>query len=306
MAAHSRSAPSLFGSILSSRTASFFRFLRSTSKSSLRFARCTLTATSRPSFRVARCTCPSDAAASGSSEKEEKISSIGLPSSLATISLARDPENPGTSSWRDLRALTNSGLSTSVRVEMTCPSLTNVGPRRRRPSRTNSAAATFFSVSPLLFALSTLITLRSAKPQTSTFRLKDERAPRCSHPFSRTSPRTWLLSSIAGSRRQKRNDRFFFCCWRPASLSSFASASSIFSSARSAAMASGVVRGEGMLDWVPFFGGCDSQSGRSFSSFPGFSIGPSTSSTEVVVAGRATLGILGARVGPAPKSRIDW
>ena len=90
-----RSAPSDFGSNLSSSFASTFKFLRSVSKSALRPARCTFTATGLPLY-VARWTWPRDAVAIGTFSKVSKIWPIGLPNSVSMIETARSPPKPGT------------------------------------------------------------------------------------------------------------------------------------------------------------------------------------------------------------------
>mmetsp|Transcript_37656 Transcript_37656/g.102227 ORF Transcript_37656/g.102227 Transcript_37656/m.102227 type:complete len:227 (-) Transcript_37656:997-1677(-) len=90
------------------------------------------------------------------------------------------------------------GLITSVRVEMTCPSFTNVGPSLTKLSRMNSAAAveaTFFSSgSKILLALTTFRAAAAPKRQTSTLRRSDEPEPRFSQPSSSTSPRVFSSS----------------------------------------------------------------------------------------------------------------
>ena len=193
MSAYERSAPSDFGSNLSSSLTSTLRFLRSVSKSSLSPARCTLTATGDPLY-TARCTCPSDAAAIGSVSNESKTSSTGLPSSCAMIALAFSPPKPGTLSCRSLSTSVYSFSSRSSRVETTCPSLTNVGPSWKSPSRINSAASVFCalissSVRSLPFrALTILRPHLPRKPKVSSVRLNAEPCALLSQPSSIRSP----------------------------------------------------------------------------------------------------------------------
>ncbi len=71
--------------------------------------RWTLTATSLPSARVARWTWAVEAAANGSWSKVAKISSGGLPSCLAMISLACSYGNGATSLWRRASSSAHSG-----------------------------------------------------------------------------------------------------------------------------------------------------------------------------------------------------
>mmetsp|Transcript_34702 Transcript_34702/g.70184 ORF Transcript_34702/g.70184 Transcript_34702/m.70184 type:complete len:315 (+) Transcript_34702:2296-3240(+) len=146
---------------------------------------------------VAVWTCPSDAAASGSAEKSLKTSSHGFPNSLETISLALAPLNPGTSSCNVLRTSVYSTGRTSVRVDTTWPSFTNVGPSRSKPSRIKVAASILAaSISSSvavpsfrsLRGLSTLKTHLRANFHTSALRRRAEELPRVSQPRSSSSP----------------------------------------------------------------------------------------------------------------------
>ena len=107
----------------------------------------------------------------GTFSNESKSSLIGLPNSFSMIAIARSPPKPGTLSCRSLSTSMYSFSTTSVRVEMTWPNLTKVGPRRKRPSRMNSAAAVFAaltsaSVPFVLPALTTLSPHWIGKPHT--------------------------------------------------------------------------------------------------------------------------------------------
>mmetsp|Transcript_47147 Transcript_47147/g.145204 ORF Transcript_47147/g.145204 Transcript_47147/m.145204 type:complete len:310 (-) Transcript_47147:158-1087(-) len=210
MSEYDRSAPSDFGSNLSSSLTSTLRFFRSVSNSSRKPARCTLTATGMPLY-TARCTCPSDAAAIGSSSNESKTSSTGAPSSLPTISIAFAPPKPGTLSCRSRSTSMYSFSSTSVRVDTTCPSLTNVGPNLKRESRMNSAAAVFAAEAasgpPLAFeALSTLSAAEARNAQTSSVRFSADPCALLSHPASISSPVAASSAAVA-SPREKRSVR---------------------------------------------------------------------------------------------------
>mmetsp|Transcript_17260 Transcript_17260/g.56174 ORF Transcript_17260/g.56174 Transcript_17260/m.56174 type:complete len:223 (+) Transcript_17260:1422-2090(+) len=143
----------------------------------------------------------------GSSPKALKTSETSAtPSSRATISLARAPENAGTSSWSDLSTSMYSGGSTSDRVDSTWPSLTKVGPSVSSLSRANVAAAVFSSL-PCFRALSTL----SAQPprafQTSTFRRMLLDLPRFSQPASSFSPSATSASPPASDTTDRRMSR---------------------------------------------------------------------------------------------------
>mmetsp|Transcript_2324 Transcript_2324/g.6529 ORF Transcript_2324/g.6529 Transcript_2324/m.6529 type:complete len:285 (-) Transcript_2324:197-1051(-) len=186
---YDRSAPSDLGSTESSNSHNFLKFLRSVAKSSLSPALWTLTATFWPFFfRVPRWTWPSDAAAIGSLLKSLKTSSTeDTPSSFATMDAARSPEKAGTSSCSDLSTSMYSAGRTSVLVDKTCPSLTNVGPNVNNRSRAKVAAAVLSSEDPFL-AFSTLNAHRASAFHTSKFLLREPRPPRFSQPFSSISP----------------------------------------------------------------------------------------------------------------------
>mmetsp|Transcript_43507 Transcript_43507/g.132396 ORF Transcript_43507/g.132396 Transcript_43507/m.132396 type:complete len:294 (-) Transcript_43507:260-1141(-) len=132
----------------------------------------------------------------GSTEKSVNTSSHGLPNSFVTISFARVPLKPGTSSCSVFNASMISSGSTSVRVLATCASFTNDGPSLRHPSRMNSpasilAALISSSVAPFFRSLrapNTLNTELSVNFHTSALRLSDDELPRFSQPFSRNSP----------------------------------------------------------------------------------------------------------------------
>mmetsp|Transcript_3706 Transcript_3706/g.8050 ORF Transcript_3706/g.8050 Transcript_3706/m.8050 type:complete len:265 (-) Transcript_3706:68-862(-) len=129
---------------------------------------------------------------------------MGLPSSFSMMATARSPPKPGTLSCRSLSTLMYSFSTTSVRVEITWPSLTKVGPRVKSPSRMNSAAAVLAALTasgpPLaLRALSTRRPARARKLHTSVVRLNAELLPRCCQPDSMS-----LLSSCASSSSEER------------------------------------------------------------------------------------------------------
>mmetsp|Transcript_32852 Transcript_32852/g.56166 ORF Transcript_32852/g.56166 Transcript_32852/m.56166 type:complete len:347 (-) Transcript_32852:2-1042(-) len=209
MSAYERSAPSDLGSNLSSSLTRTLRFFRSVSKSSLSPARCTLTATGLPLY-TARCTWPRDAAAIGVLSKESKRVSIGAPSSASMIATALSPPKPGTLSCRSLSTSMYSLSSTSVRVEMTWPSLTNVGPRRNSPSRINSAASVFAadtaSSPPLVLpALRTLSAHLARNFHTSRVLFRADPCPRCCQPASMSSA---SASSSAVARPTEKRSAF--------------------------------------------------------------------------------------------------
>ena len=70
-------------------------FFKSTSKSSLRPGRCTLTTTRSP-FSLARCTWPREAAAIGLKSNSSKISSTGLRNERSIVARTAPPPNGGT------------------------------------------------------------------------------------------------------------------------------------------------------------------------------------------------------------------
>mmetsp|Transcript_33327 Transcript_33327/g.82995 ORF Transcript_33327/g.82995 Transcript_33327/m.82995 type:complete len:310 (-) Transcript_33327:334-1263(-) len=114
---------------------------RSTSKSSLRFSRCTFTTTSSPVKSVARCTCAREAAASGFESKVKKSSETGFPSSFLMMAFARLAGKPGTSFCKlESSSMTSRG-STSTRVLSSCPILMNVGPSKMRVEHSSLASA---------------------------------------------------------------------------------------------------------------------------------------------------------------------
>mmetsp|Transcript_19514 Transcript_19514/g.58048 ORF Transcript_19514/g.58048 Transcript_19514/m.58048 type:complete len:260 (+) Transcript_19514:898-1677(+) len=157
--------------------------------------RCTLTATRVPFLSVPRCTWPSEAAAMGSGENSEKISSTeAAPSSDATICFAFSPLKAGTSSCSDFSTSMYSGGNTSVRVESTWPSFTNVGPSVRSLSRAKVAAAVLSSLVPLR-AFRTLKAQEARARQTSMLRRSELDLPRFSQPASSTSPSTSSMAS---------------------------------------------------------------------------------------------------------------
>mmetsp|Transcript_22709 Transcript_22709/g.73526 ORF Transcript_22709/g.73526 Transcript_22709/m.73526 type:complete len:224 (-) Transcript_22709:411-1082(-) len=211
MSAYDRSAPSDFGSNLSSSLTRTLRFFRSVSKSWRSPARCTLIATGLPLY-IALWTWPSEAAAIGVKSNESKSSSTSLPSSSATMALAFAPSNPGTRSCRSCSTWMYSFSSKSDRVEMTCPSLTKVGPRRKSESRMYSAAAvlaadTSSAVPFVLRALSTLSAAEPRKAQTSVVRLSAEPCALDSHPASIASPASSSRSAFLASPRDSRSVR---------------------------------------------------------------------------------------------------
>mmetsp|Transcript_17735 Transcript_17735/g.46789 ORF Transcript_17735/g.46789 Transcript_17735/m.46789 type:complete len:275 (-) Transcript_17735:130-954(-) len=123
------------------------------------------------------------------------------------MSLAREPEKPGTSSCSVLRTSRYSWDRMSERVEITCPSFTKVGPRRRRPSRMKRAAsvcaaeasASLPSFLPSFFAFSTRRTLWIANFHTPTLRRQAGPLPRLSQPRSSSSPRATALPTSMSS-----------------------------------------------------------------------------------------------------------
>mmetsp|Transcript_6079 Transcript_6079/g.14714 ORF Transcript_6079/g.14714 Transcript_6079/m.14714 type:complete len:456 (-) Transcript_6079:43-1410(-) len=115
-------------------------FLQSISKSSLSPGRWIFTTTFFPPIS-ARCTCPREAAAMGSGSKESKVSSMVAPRLSSTVRRAVSQSKGGTLSCSFSSSFTNSGASTSTRVENCCPILMKVGPRRTSCSRSQTASS---------------------------------------------------------------------------------------------------------------------------------------------------------------------
>ncbi len=105
----------------------------------------TFTAASRPSSNRTLCACANDAAATGASKLENRLS-IGRPSARAVSALAMSALNGGRRSFRCDRSSANGAPKMSARVERNCPSLMATGPSdssaraRRSPGRPRRAA----------------------------------------------------------------------------------------------------------------------------------------------------------------------
>mmetsp|Transcript_23464 Transcript_23464/g.61263 ORF Transcript_23464/g.61263 Transcript_23464/m.61263 type:complete len:201 (-) Transcript_23464:189-791(-) len=100
---------------------------------------------------------------------------------------ALSPLNAGTSSCKDFNTSMYSAGRTSVLVDKTWPSLTNVGPNVNNLSLAKVAAAVLSSEDPFL-AFRTLNAHRANAFHTSKFLLREPLPPRFSHPFSNISP----------------------------------------------------------------------------------------------------------------------
>ncbi len=94
-----------------------------------------LTTTSSPPLSVAACTCAIEAAASGVSSKNAKISASGRPNVDSIVATAILPSNGGTWSCSSASSSAMSTGSKSRRVDNAWPNFTNMGPSSSSASR---------------------------------------------------------------------------------------------------------------------------------------------------------------------------
>ena len=109
---------------------------RSNATSSSSFGRRTLTATTRPSLSLARCTCATDADAIGTCEISANTSSGRLPSSARNVRSTSSHGKGPTLSCSVSSSAMRCGGNRSGRVDMICPTLTNVAPSARNSPTT--------------------------------------------------------------------------------------------------------------------------------------------------------------------------
>ena len=105
--------------------------------------RSTLTATSCTTpclfFHKAKWTCAMEALATGTWSKDSKISDTGRPKARSMVATAMSELKGGTLSWSLANSTAMSSGNKSLRVDMTCPNFTKIGPscssdkRKRSP-----------------------------------------------------------------------------------------------------------------------------------------------------------------------------